>query len=107
MTEKDKRIFGIPEKLAYLDIIVGVALIVIGVLSNHNMIAVNGASYFIGFGSAQFAIGLIFKLFSSPICWCCCPCLGANRLAGENKLYVLQDDGRWIDDEGNELPGVH
>lgn len=76
LTAKDMHIFGIPEKLAYLDIIAGAALIIIGALASHNIIAVGGASYFIGFGSVSFASGLFFKLLS-----CCCPYLGADRFA--------------------------
>lgn len=91
LTPKDKRIYGIPNKLAYLDLITGLALLIVGVLALHNVIALSGASYFIGFGSAQLAIGLIFKLLSM-----CCPCLGAKRWAdnGEVGNLIIIEQGQ-------------
>lgn len=95
LTAKDECIFGIPEKLAYLDIISGVVLIIMGALASHHITAVSGASYFIGFGSAQLAVGIIFKLLSV------CPCLGSSRWASNGKKPVIVTQ-TVVNDDGTE-----
>jgi len=78
-SRRDELVFGIPEKLAYLDMVTGVALVIVGALALHHIMGINGANYFIVFGSVQLFLGLIYKSVSVCCPICCGPFVWDNK----------------------------